>query len=98
MPPKGRRGSDLTSPFTNTEPASTSGARRSARSRLAVQRDAPSPKVESFARRMASSSSRAPTTAATGPKVLVEDGHPLVDGGQDGGRVEGAGAARHAPA
>ena len=69
MPPKGRRGSDLTSPFTNTEPASTSGARRSARSRLAVQRDAPSPKVESFARRMASSSSRAPTTAATGPKV-----------------------------
>src|SRR5439155_671043 len=30
--------------------------------------------------------------------LLVEGGHPLVDGGQDGGRVEGTGAARHAPA
>ncbi len=69
MPPEGRRGSDLTTPLTKTEPASIRAARRSARARSRVEREAPRPKVESLAWRMASSSSLARTTAATGPKV-----------------------------
>jgi len=38
MPPKGRRGSDLTIPLTKTEPLSISGMKRAARSRSWVQR------------------------------------------------------------
>src|SRR5206468_8574574 len=69
MPPKGRRGSDFTTPFTNTEPASICAAMRSARPRSSVQSEAPRPNVESLARRTASVSSFARMTAATGPKV-----------------------------
>src|SRR5207244_12822611 len=48
IPPNGSRGSDLTTPFTKTEPASICPASRSARTRSSVHSEAPRPNVESF--------------------------------------------------
>src|SRR5258706_15773540 len=69
MPPKGRRGSDLTMPLMKTLPDSIWGASNSAAAISRVQRLAPRPYEERLARRMASSASRAEMRAATGPKV-----------------------------
>ena len=69
MPPNGSRGSDRTWPFTKTQPASISPASRSALPSWRVQSDAPRPYGESLPSAMASASSRARITAATGPKV-----------------------------
>src|SRR2546425_1888122 len=60
------------SPFTNTLPASIAAARRSARSGLAVQRDAPSPKVESFARRSEEHTSELQSLAYLVCRLLLE--------------------------
>ena len=50
MPPKGRRGSDLTNEFTKQQPASNSvAAIRSPFAESPVKTAAPSPKMESLA-------------------------------------------------
>src|SRR5689334_11468376 len=49
-PPKGRRGSLFTMPFTNTAPASIRGTSRSISAALEVHSEAPRPKRESLAR------------------------------------------------
>src|SRR5207249_9297385 len=68
-PPNGSRGSDLTSPFTNTLPASISRATRSPRCVSRVHTAAPRPYDDALAMRIASPSSLARITAATGPNV-----------------------------
>src|SRR6202035_5796744 len=54
MPPKGKRGSDLTAPLTKTEPASISAARSAPRAGSEVQRLAPRPERERLAGAVAS--------------------------------------------
>ena len=68
-PPNGRRGSDLTTPLTKTEPNSIAAASAAPLAAFAVQIDAPSPKRDRLASSTACRASLALTTAPTGPNV-----------------------------
>src|SRR5436309_5814515 len=61
-------------PLMKTEPASICGASRRARLMSRVHSDAPRPYCELFASAIASSSSFARITAATGPNVMLPGG------------------------
>src|ERR1041384_3026100 len=89
MPPKGRRGSDLTTPLTKTAPASTSAARRSARAGAEAERG------------VVGEPDRVPLVLGADHRgrraegLLVEGGHAAVHHREQGGRIEGPAAGRH---
>src|SRR5256714_279639 len=98
-PPNGSRGSDLTNPFTNTLPASSSRATRSPRARSAVQTEAPSPYTDAFAIRTASASPGAPPPRPPGPEgFFIDRGSAGLYRGEERGWIERARAVRQPPA